>query len=169
MLMAGVHHPSGAATAGLERTSVPNQSQAYASSQFSPSMGKMDAEGMPEPGHGSDMAVGGPVMQANSQSHHSLQMVQTRQDRDKRPGDPLYETQNLPAYGQPRVRIAGVSPGKPAKKMSLSQLKNRKLNKFQGHAYGLRSQSPGRSPSGRQELGTSDSGQPEGQIDIEDQ
>lgn len=166
MLMAGVQHPSGAATAGLERTSIPNQSQAFATSHFSPSMGKTDVDGTQE-GLGSDLATAGPEMQVNSQSHHSLQMVQTKQDREKRAGDPLYETQNLPAYGQPRVRIAGVSPGKPAKKMSLSQLKNRKLNKFQGHAYGLRSQSPGRSPP-RQDLGASD-GQPEGQIDIEDQ
>ena len=116
-----------------------------------------------------DAATTGPEVPMNSQSHQSLQMVQTKQDREKRITDPFYETQNLPAYGQPRVRIAGVSPGKPLKKMSLSQLKNRKLNKFQGHAYGLRSQSPGRSPGKPAPATGSDSGPAEDQIDIEDQ
>lgn len=65
-----------------------------------------------------------PQLQMNAQSHHSLQMVQTKQDRDNKRGGPadhpFYETQHLPAYGQPRVRIAGEFLSKPAKKLSLS-------------------------------------------------
>jgi hypothetical protein len=54
--------------------------------------------------------------------------------------------------------------------MSLSQLKNRKLNRFQAHGYGLRSQSPERSPGKAGPMGTSsDAGLPGGPIDIEDQ
>lgn len=112
-------------------------------------------------------------LQLNAHSNQSLHLVQTKQDHEKRSTDPFFETQNLQAYGQAKLRTTGASPGKQGKKLSLSQLKNRKYSKFnavnahgygandiRNHGYGLRSQSPGRSP-GKSAPGGGDS-----QIDI---
>lgn len=164
-LMSGIQNP--AAPGGVEQAL---SSKPTGSDHASPSMGKGEFEGT-EPHDPQILESAVSLPEGPPFAQNSLQMVQTKQDREKRNADTFYDTaQAAPvAYGQPRVRIAGPSPGsKPGKKMSLSQLKNRKLNRFQGHAYGMRSQSPGRSPA-KQALTGSDPGQPDGQIDIEDQ
>lgn len=166
MLMSGIHNP--AAVGAVMGGSATNLGQPSAPQHDSPLMGKAKGEEAHDEALASDSPTAGSQPQLNLQGRQSLQMVQTKQDREKRTTDPFYETQNLPAYGQPRVRIAGASPAKPGKKMSLSQLKNRKLNKFPGGTYGLRSQSPGRSPSKPGVGAGSDSGRGQGPIDIDD-